>query len=148
LSNSGMLIPTYVLAKTGEAPESFFKDYIFTYSHDNSIHAVVRKVVDGAAVDSLVYDYAAAADPDIIAKTRVIERWGPYGINPIAVHPRLNPAVKRTLQRTLLGMHRTAEGRDILARLGIERFVEPDDRIYNSVRAMRARVKQDLRDRP
>jgi len=148
LSNSGRLAAVYQLLLRGETPESFFRRHIFTYSHDNSIHAVVRKVVDGAAVDSLVYDYAAAADPDIIAKTRVIERWGPYGINPIAVHPRLNPAVKRTLQRTLLGMHRTAEGRDILARLGIERFVEPDDRIYNSVRAMRARVKQDLRDRP
>ena len=35
LSNSGMLIPAYILARMGETPESFFKSYIFTYSHDN-----------------------------------------------------------------------------------------------------------------
>lgn len=148
LSNSGRLAAVYRLLKIGETPGSFFGRYIFTYSHDNSIQAVARKVVNGAAVDSLVYDYAVAEDRDLASKTRIVARWGPYGINPIAVHPRLNPAVKRTLQQTLLDMHRSEEGQRILSRLAVDRFAEPDDRIYDSVRVMRARVKLEQRSRP
>ena len=56
-SNSGKLVPTYMLAKMGEIPDDFFDEVIYTYAHDKSIQAVKNKEVDGAAVDSLIYDY-------------------------------------------------------------------------------------------
>ena len=74
-----------------ETPDSFFRKYVFTYSHDNSIKSVAEKLVDGAAVDSLVYDYTVARSPLFSAKTRVIQKSGPYGIPPVVVHPGLNP---------------------------------------------------------
>jgi phosphonate transport system substrate-binding protein len=49
LSNTGTLIPTYTLAKMGETPESFFRRYIFTYSHDNSIRS--RKILKRVLID-------------------------------------------------------------------------------------------------
>ena len=53
-SNTGCLVPTYVLAKRGETPDSFFKEAFFNNSHDNSIKAVAQGLSDGAAVDSLI----------------------------------------------------------------------------------------------
>jgi phosphonate transport system substrate-binding protein len=147
LSNSGRLAPVYRLLEIGETPESFFRRYIFTYSHDNSIQAVARKVVDGAAVDSQVYDYVAADDPAVGAATRIIARWGPYGINPVVVHPRLAPTLKQRLRQIFLTMHTDREGRQLLARLRVDRFIVPDDRLYDSVRTMRRRVKGQL-ERP
>jgi len=140
LSNSGRLAPVYHLHEMGETPDSFFRRYIFTYSHDNSIQAVARKIVDGAAVDSQVYAYVAAEDPAAGAAVRIIARWGPYGINPVVVHPRLAPSLKRRLRDAFLTMHADPEGRALLTRLRVDRFIAPDDRLYDSVRAMRRRM--------
>jgi len=140
LSNSGRLAPVYQLALAGETPESFFSRSIFTYAHDNSIKAVAETLVDGAAVDSLVYDYWAKTGSEYTSKTKVIEKWGPFGINPVVVRPGLDPALKQRLREVLLGMDTDAAGREILSALLIDRFVVPDDSIYDSVRDMRELV--------
>jgi len=56
ISLSGFFYPKYRLYKMGQTPRSFFHKTIFTNSHDYSIKAVAENLVDGAAVDSLVYD--------------------------------------------------------------------------------------------
>ena len=138
LSNSGRLAPVYQLALKGETPETFFKRYIFTYAHDNSIKAVAEGLVDGASVDGLVYDYWSQSGSEYTAKTKIVERWGPFGINPVVVHPALAPELKARLREALLGMDADGAGREILKSLRIDRFVLPDDSIYDSVREMRA----------
>jgi len=140
LSNSGRLAPVYQLALKGETPESFFSRSIFTYAHDNSIKAVADNLVDGAAVDSLVYDYWVKTGSGYTSRTKVIEKWGPFGINPVVVRPGLDPALKQQLREVLLGMDTDAAGREILSALLIDRFVVPDDSIYDSVRKMRELV--------
>jgi phosphonate transport system substrate-binding protein len=56
-SNTGKLVPTYWLTELGEQPETFFSQTIYTYSHDNSIMAVSRGLVAGAAMDSLIWRF-------------------------------------------------------------------------------------------
>lgn len=139
LSNSGYLSPAYQLSQLGATPETFFARTIFTYSHDNSIHAVASKLVDGAAVDSLVYESLVAADPELAADTRIIDKSPPYGIPPVVVHPGLNVTLKTQLRDVLLQMDGDPQGRAALDLLRIERFVVADDRNYDSIREM-ARV--------
>src|SRR3972149_1629618 len=83
LSNTARLVPVYQLRLLGETPEQFFSRTVFTYSHDNSILAVAEGLVAGGAVDSLVYDYLAARNPDAVAGTRIVARWGPPSIPPV-----------------------------------------------------------------
>ena len=141
LSNTGRLAPIYQLAKLGTNPDSYFSQTIFTYSHDSSVRAVADRVVTAAAVDSLVYEYLASAEPAVIEKVKVIERWGPFGIGPVVVNPRLDTATKLELQRVFLGMSSDTEGRLILANLQIDRFAVPEDSLYDSVREMRAYLR-------
>jgi phosphonate transport system substrate-binding protein len=136
LSNTGHLVPIYLLKNMGESPGTFFERTIFTYSHDNSIRSVAEGVVDAAAVDSLVYDQMVQQDPSLAEKTRIIYRSPPYGAPPVVVHPNMNPELKKSLQQQLLHLHETAEGKKILSQLGIDRFVLPDDSAYDTVRAM------------
>ncbi|RJQ47642.1 MAG: phosphate/phosphite/phosphonate ABC transporter substrate-binding protein [Gaiellales bacterium] len=136
LSNSGRLAPTYMLAQMGESPESLFSGYSYTYSHDKSIEAVSEKVVDGAAVDSLIWNYFDWKYPDITAGTKVIVKSPPYGIPPVVVPAGLDASLKDQLRDVLLHMHEDEEGRRILAEIKITRFVEVDDSIYDSVREM------------
>jgi phosphonate transport system substrate-binding protein len=136
LSNTGRLAPLYQLALRGETPDSFFSRSIFTYSHDNSIRSVADGIVDAAAVDSLVYDYLPVTEPDVMAKIKVIEKWGPFGINPFVVNPGVDPALKTLLRDVFLNMDKEGRGQELLAEFMIDRFIVPDDSIYDSVREM------------
>jgi len=142
LSNSGRLVPVYKLALLGESPDTFFSRTVYTYAHDNSIRAVAEGVVDGAAVDSLVFDYLAATEPQLAEQVQVVERWGPYGINPVVVNPLLDQTAKEALRSVFLGMDEDPEGRVLLRRLVIERFILPDERLYDSVVEMRAYLRE------
>ncbi len=142
LSNSGRLVPEYQLYLMGETPDTFFRSHEYTGSHDNSILAVADSLVDGAAVDSLVYEYVVALDPGIGQRTRIIARWGPYGIPPLTVSPDLDLAVKEEVRSALLGMEEDEEGRAALAAMGVDRFVEIDDSAYNSIRHMLAVLRE------
>ena len=142
LSNSGRLVIVYQLTLMGETSESYFSRYIFTYSHEHAIKAVADGLVDGAAVDSLIYDYFAATQPERVAGTKVIARYGPFGSNPVVVHPNLDPELKTRIQELLLNADQDPAGQAILSALRIDRFVLPDDAAYDSVREMRRRIRQ------
>ena len=138
LSNSGHLAPQWMLYEISENPETFFSSTLFTYSHDNSIRAVADHLVDGAAVDSLVYDYTIARDPTFSRRTRVIDKAGPFGIPPVVVHPDLDPALKTQLRTVLVAIADDPTGRAALDTLMIDRFVAVDDSAYDSIRNMAA----------
>lgn len=138
MSNSGKLVPTYMLHKMGEDPQNFFKEYVYTYSHDNSIKAVAQGIVDGAAVDSIVWNYMNKRNDKYTKETKIIRVSDPYGIPPVVVCPGLNNDLKKKIKIVLLNMHNEAEGRDILEKMLIDRFVEADDSNYDSIREIRA----------
>jgi phosphonate transport system substrate-binding protein len=140
LSNTGKLVPTYLLAKMQETPESFFKEFIFTKAHDKSIKAVAQEVVDAAAVDSLIWEYLNATNPEFTARTRILEKSPPYAIPPIAVPRDLAPGLKEKLRAAVLNAHTDPQGREILRKMRIDRFVPIDDAAYDSVREMQAWV--------
>lgn len=141
LSNSGMLIPEYLLAKMGETPNSYFRRFIFTYSHDNSIRSVAERFVDGAAVDSLIWEYENAREPQWTAQTRIIHRSAPCAIPPVVVSPAVGLALKERLRAAFLTMHEDPEGQRILKKVLIDRFTTIGDKAYDSIREMEAFMK-------
>ncbi len=141
LSNTGMLIPVYTLAKMGETPESFFRKYIFTYSHDNSIRSVAEKFVESAAVDSLIWEYLNAKDPEWTAQTRIIYKSASYGIPPLVVSPEIGQEIKEKLRSAFLNMHNDPKGSAILKKVLIDRFTVIEDSAYDSIREMEAFMK-------
>ncbi len=142
ISLSGRMYPTYMVQQLGYSPETFFSQTFFTYNHDEAIRAVANELADGAAVDSLVYEYAIARDPDLAQKVRVIHRSPPFGIPPVVVSLKLDPNMKLELQKVLLNMHETAEGRKALESIGVEKFVLIDDRAYDDVRTLLSDVEK------
>ena len=142
MSNTGKLVPTYMLVKMGETPDSFFKRYIYTSAHDRSVEAVASGIVDGAAVDSLIYDYLAHNTPEITSKTKIIEKSPPYGIPPVVVRRGLDPKLKERIRAILLDAHNDPEGQKILRGMIIDKFVETYDGAYDSIREMRRVVEE------
>lgn len=135
-SNSGSLVPTYMLAQRGETPKTFFKEFFYSHSHDNSIKAVANKLSDGAAVDSLIWEFFQSVEPGLTGQTRIIEKSPPYGIPPVVVHPDLDPTRKAELKKILLTLHQQETATPLLAKLQIDRFAEGNDAMYDSLRVM------------
>jgi phosphonate transport system substrate-binding protein len=147
LSNSGKLYPAYRLSLLNETPDSFFEkdeqgknNWFYTYSHDNSIIAVAQELAEGAAVDSLVYEYMKETHPEIIAKTRIIEISPPFGIPPIVVSKDIDPFLEKRLREIFLNMNNDSDGKKILANVKIDRFIQLNDNAYDSIREMRKHV--------
>ncbi|MBS1158113.1 MAG: phosphonate transporter substrate-binding protein [Proteobacteria bacterium] len=141
-SNTGYLVPAYVLSRRGETPKSFFGETFFTNSHDNSIKAVADGLADGAAVDSLIWEYINATNPVDTARTRIIDKSPPYGIPPIVVHPALDPEFKRQLREVVLHLHEDPQAAALLKNIQIERFAVGNDAMYDSVRQMQRELKE------
>lgn len=141
LSNTGFLVPTYYLAMRGESAESFFGKTYFTNSHDNSIQAVADGLADGASVDSLIYEFMKARKPELTEKTIVVDESPPYGIPPVVVPPSLSPELKEDLAAIFMSIHETPEGKAILEKIQIDRFIAGDDRDYDTVRELRKYLK-------
>jgi phosphonate transport system substrate-binding protein len=139
-SNSGKLVPTYMLAKMNETPESFFSRVEFTNGHDKSIMAVAEKIVDGAAVDSLIWEYLAIKKPELTGQTKIIVKSDAYGIPPMVVRHGLDPEIKKSLKEVMMSASSDPEGQEILKGMMIDRFVAGDDKNYDSVRAINAWV--------
>jgi phosphonate transport system substrate-binding protein len=142
LSNTGRIVPEYLLAKMNETPKKFFKKYIYTYAHDKSIKAVAQGVADGASVDSLIWEYTDRINPGLTAKTKIIEKSPPYTVPPVVVRKGLSPGLKKELRAVFLNAHRDKRGKELLGNMMIDKFVVIDDSAYDSVREMKSWISR------
>lgn len=136
LSNSGKLVPTYLLAQKGYKIEDYFHSYIYTYSHSNSIEAVATGLVDGASVDGYIWKLHQRIDPTFSSKTKVIHQSQDFPFTPFVFRKSINFEIKEKIRSIFLEMHKDPEGKKILDKLFIERFVSLEDKDYNPIRDM------------
>lgn len=145
LSNTGKLVPTYLLARMNKTPEAFFGKYFFTHGHDKSIKAVAQGMADGAAVDSLIWEYANSTNPEFTSQTKIIAKSQPYAIPPVVVRKGLDPVLKERIKNVFLHAHEDEQGREILRKMMIDRFVPIDDSAYDSIREMQIWVNKKVK---
>jgi phosphonate transport system substrate-binding protein len=135
-SNSGCILPRFLLAQAGERPQSFFAKTIFTFSHDNSILAVTRSLVDGAFVHEHIWNYYSVKYPEVTSKIRIVYTSEPYGNPPLVASAFMAADLKRRIRELLLSMHDDPHGAGILRELLIDRFVPLDEHLYDPIRRM------------
>jgi len=134
LSFSGHMAPQSMLIAQKIAPQSHFNRSFFTFSHDNSIRSVVEGLVDGAAVDSMIYDRILAQRPEWAGKVRIIEKSLTVGNPPVVVPQGLDAELKQKVQAILLHMHEDPVGREALRRLDYDRFILPEPELYEPIK--------------
>jgi phosphonate transport system substrate-binding protein len=138
ISQSGWIYPALWLQERGENPKKFFAEHIITGSHDRAIQAVVSHFVDGAAVQSLIYDRMVEETPGLADEIKVIGASSEFGMPPLVVNPKLDPELRERIRKILVTMDEGPEGEKILSPMGIDRFEKPDDYLdkilYNDVR--------------
>ena len=133
-SNSGYIVPRQMLANKGQNPDEFFRQTFFTYSHTETIEAVAQHVADGAAVDSYVWEYLNSHQPQVTARTKVIQRSETFGFPPLVYRIGIDPELRERMTQALLTMDQDSEGRALLSELMLDRFITASSDLYDNVR--------------
>jgi phosphonate transport system substrate-binding protein len=139
-SNTGKIYPTYLLKTMGFVPEKYFGRTSYSYSHNKSVEMVAKKVVDGAAVESMVYEYMRKTGSPYARQTKIIKRSPPYGIPPVVVTRDVDPRLKSKVKEAFLSMGNSPKGKAILNAMMIDGFVEVPDSNYDTIREMERAV--------
>jgi ABC-type phosphate/phosphonate transport system substrate-binding protein len=98
-------------------------------SHDAAIAWVADGRADVAVLDANVLRRVGRQAPDMVARLRVLHRWGPFPMQPVVIRAALAPTLGPRLSRVLLELHEHVD----LRRFGFSRFapVRPED--YDAV---------------
>ena len=72
--------------------------------------------------------------PVFTSETRIVRKSEPYGIPPLVASKSLPIELKTKIRHELFDMHIDPKGRHILSELMIDRFVNPRDDWYDSIR--------------
>ncbi len=131
MSLSGHLVPLALAQERGLDPLDVLDRALHTYSHDNSIRAVEDGIVDGAAVNSLLWEFEVKHDPGVTTKLKIIERSPPLAIQPVVVPLSLDPVLFLEIRRAMLALDSDPGGRKILERLGLSSFEQPARGLYD-----------------
>ena len=130
LSFSGYMAPLYMLLLDNTDPKAYFSRTFFTFSHDNSIRSVADGIVDGAAVDSMIYDRVLARRPEWAGRVQIVEKSLTVGNPPVVVPQGLDSALRQKVLAILLSMHEDPVGKQALRKLDYDRFTTPDEDLY------------------
>lgn len=137
-SNSGYLYPRFLLARRGQDPDHYFRRTFFTWGHPRSVEAVADGLVDGAAVDSYVWETLALRHPELTARTRVIERSPLFGFPPLVAGPALGTAERERIRRVFVGQVNDPMGRRLLNELNLDGFSIEPPALFDSIAQMAA----------
>ena len=140
-SNSGFLYPTTLLSAQGESSNSFFRQTFFTFNHAETVQAVAERVADGGAVDSYIWEYMAAYQPEITKKTRIIKTSPAFGFPPLVFRLGSDPEMAGLMKKVLENMDQDPEGERLLETLKLDRFEDHPRSLYLDILAMSNRTK-------
>lgn len=130
-STSGYVFPMVALKEAGIVPKDDFKNVIYTGAHDANILAVKNRRVDAATVADRIL--AAAVEKGQISTNdyRVVWRSAAIPESPMVWRKDLPAADKAKVKAAFLSL----QGMQFGDQGVVTRYVETNDRAYDSVRA-------------
>ncbi|MBI2920845.1 MAG: phosphate/phosphite/phosphonate ABC transporter substrate-binding protein [Planctomycetes bacterium] len=144
LSLAGHTYPHWILLEKGHDPGTFFKRTVLSYGSEASIRAVRNGLVEAAAVNGVVLEYGISKEPGLRDAVRVVHTSPPLPFGPVVAPVSLDPELRARIAEALLTMSGSEEGRQILANLNLDGFIEPDLRNLDFAAEIRTRVRRYL----
>lgn len=142
LSNSGKLYADKRVKELGFKGGEFFSSTVYSSAHDISMQLISKGVIDGACVDGLIYQYMADHHPETIKQLKIIEKSEFFGIPPVVVPANLNIKTKGKIKNILLTLHEDPDGKKILNKLSIDKFIEGKETDYKHTEEMIRFIKE------
>ncbi|MDF1498125.1 MAG: phosphate/phosphite/phosphonate ABC transporter substrate-binding protein [Patescibacteria group bacterium] len=132
-TSAGYLFPVFLLKDKGYNPDEFYKVSSFLDSHEKTITAVLNKNFDSGATKDLIWKKLSKTNPNIENELQVIEKEGPFPENTLMISTEFNQTKLDKLQKLLLDMHKSEEGRRYLLEIDIDKFIITKKEDFNLV---------------
>jgi phosphate/phosphite/phosphonate ABC transporter binding protein len=139
-SHSGHTVTLYSLVQRGVRP-GFLGRVVEAGFHQRAIRLVATGAVDAAAIDSQVLAIERRDHPQLAARLRIIDTFGPSTIQPVVAASRLPEQLKDRVRELLVGLGDDASARPVLDHGFIQGFTAIDDAAYDDIRAMLATIQ-------
>ena len=131
ISLSGHLALRFAIEALGEHPDEF-AELVFTGGHHASLDAVLSGDLDACVVDSVVRIGRSRYD-DAVASLRVIDRLGPWPVQPLVARADLDPDLVAEIRTTILRLDERPDVRAQLEASALAGFVAVDPDHYEPV---------------
>ncbi|XP_069684199.1 probable phosphite transport system-binding protein PtxB isoform X2 [Periplaneta americana] len=138
LSSSTVILKT--LKELGEN-SSFFGNTLRSGSHLNSVHMVLTKQAEAAAVDANTLAYNKKYLQDGGKDIQVLDSIGPLPPYPIVINSRMDGNLKKKILQAILKMPETRLWGSRLKNFGILKFVPNSQDAYEKEREIQDAVK-------
>lgn len=142
-----LFVKLLVREATGEEPQTFFSESIFSGGDAAAVTALYRGTVDAAAARTGVRREMAEELPDILEVTERIATVGPVPNEVVAIRVGFPAALRDEISAALAAYAGTPAGRDALAALyGIEGLDGVDGTLFDRLREAATLAEVDLAD--
>lgn len=138
VSLSGHYAFRLAVHEAGYDPDTF-ADLCFTGGHHRSLDMVLAGDLDAATVDSVVRFSRAARDPAVDA-LRVVERLGPWPVQPLVVRSDLDPEIVQHCVQALVDSNNDPAMQRELEAASLSHFVPVTEDHYRDIAASLARI--------
>ena len=133
-TTAGYLLPlSYFKSIHIEDYASWFKEYYFSGTHEDAINDVLNGFADVGAAKNTVFYRMAATNKRITSELEILATSPHVPANALCVRHDLDEKIVQALKQQLLIINQSQEGRDILANLKMERFIETTIEDYRPV---------------
>jgi phosphonate transport system substrate-binding protein len=100
------------------------------------VEAVADQVAQGGAVESYIWTMISRLQPELTAKTKIIERSPSFGFPPIVAHVGIPGWLRTDMAAALTNMHNVPAGRALLGELGLDGFGGFPMALFDDIAAM------------
>lgn len=104
-------------------PVDYFRWAVATGSQRQSLQAILNGHADATAVDSHLLALMQQKEPELLTTLRTIDTFGPPQVFPVVLARTLPRSLQHTIQETLLTMHQTSTGAQLLHSGQLARFL-------------------------
>ena len=148
LTVTGYLYAVSFLKEKGiNDPETYFKDYCFTGSHDSVIYSVLDNRADIGCVKDSVYKKMIEKDKSISNELTVIAMSRDFPSATFCVRKGMPVQMKSKLKQVFLHMKEDPEGKDVLNKLGALSFEDAGKSDFSIVKDLIRKTGTAFRDK-
>jgi phosphonate transport system substrate-binding protein len=144
-TTAGYLFPLAYLKENGVTdPDHYFRETLFTGSHDAAINAVLNRKADVGAAKHSIYDRERAEDPRVDNEIMILAHSPRVPSNGLCVRAGLDESIKNKLKSVLMNLHTDPAGKLVLQEFGALKFIETTARDYQPVFEMAKKGRIDI----
>jgi phosphonate transport system substrate-binding protein len=125
--------------------DRYLGEYFFTGSHDSAIYSVLDGRAEIGSAQSTIFDMLVAKDPTINKELNIIAKSGEFPETTLCLRKNISPKIKSSITDILLNMNNDAQGKEILKKFGILKFIKADAKDFAPVFNLADRAGIDIK---